>query len=323
VREYSGPGNSDYDDVTATGERDAWMVGHQGEFEEEGDYVLEHWDGARWTAQRLPTGGPYRLTGVDADRADDVWVVGDDERAYAARWDGARWQAYRPPGGGGVDDVAVADGRAWLVGGGRDGGTLILGWDGSRLRAMGGSVPGVLSGVTATGKARAWAVGATRPAGDKDARPLIMRWTGTSWRRSPAPPIAQGYLEGVVELSADDAWAVGHEEANTPHMPLLLHWNGRSWTSEKAPFEVGELSGLTGGHGRPLLASGYDAGKDATAFLRYDGRRWSASYGPSLCGAPRPVAMTGIAGIPGTTATWAVGSAQCDDETSQGVIERG
>lgn len=96
---------------------------------------------------------------------------------------------------------------------------------------------------SASGPADAWGVGVSQ---GRHAYylPLAERWDGTAWTaiRVPAPAHRQSYLQGVVDLSASDAWAVGlsnplsstNEDAET----LIEHWNGTAWAIVPSPDPV-------------------------------------------------------------------------------------
>ena len=70
------------------------------------------------------------------------------------------------------------------------------------------TVSGGLGGVAAASADSAWAVGC--PAQRECAKPLILRWNGTTWTRVPSPDLGTAYdISSVAAASAGSAWAVG------------------------------------------------------------------------------------------------------------------
>jgi hypothetical protein len=72
-----------------------------------------------------------------------------------------------------------------------------------------------LAGVTVLSQSDAWAVGTSERRGDNPrAHTLIEHWDGVRWTvvRSPnrGRSRVSSYLNDVVAVAADDAWAVGH-----------------------------------------------------------------------------------------------------------------
>jgi hypothetical protein len=110
----SGPGY--FDGVAAVSSHDVWAVGSSAP--NGGNSLIEHWDGAFWTAVETPgfTASPV-LTDVASFAANDVWAVG----TIVSHWDGTRWGVV--PGiaeNAGFSAVSiVADGSSrdvWAVG---------------------------------------------------------------------------------------------------------------------------------------------------------------------------------------------------------------
>lgn len=182
--------------VAADSASDAWAIGSCN-----GEYVIEHWDGAHWalgplTAVRQSTA----LTGVAATSAANVWVVGYEANTYRAlveHWNGSTWTA--------VDANRFAG-------------------------AARGETE--LNAVSATTSGGTWAVGILCcPRG------LIEHWNGSRMAASPdraLPRIAQSGFFGVAATSPRDVWAVGNSNARHFHA-LSERWNGRRWKAERAP----------------------------------------------------------------------------------------
>src|SRR4029453_8369841 len=95
----------------------------------------------------------------------------------------------------------------------------------------------------------AWAVGFTKTVGAAGRFPLAAHWNGGSWGILPAPPLTGGSkstLNGVVALSATNAWAVGRGRNGAA---LAEHWNGTAWSAGAVPTPAGaassQLSGIS------------------------------------------------------------------------------
>jgi hypothetical protein len=104
------------------------------------------------------------------------------------------------------------------------------------VRRGGGWRQGFLLSVSATSASNAWAVGFTTAAGFPQT--MMLRWSGTGWRRvaSPNPGGTIGtVLSGVSAVSASDAWAVGAFDTPSGRESLARHWNGSTWERVPAP----------------------------------------------------------------------------------------
>jgi hypothetical protein len=79
-------------------------------------------------------------------------------------------------------------------------------------------------------------VGAASPALATASAPLVAcRWAVVP---NDEPVGRTGALEGVVALSADDAWAVGSVQARTRALPLAEHWDGSAWHVVPTPVDL-------------------------------------------------------------------------------------
>ena len=100
-----------------------------------------------------------------------------------------------------------------------------------------------LIGVSASGKASAWAVGGTDLSGAHPGAPVAERWNGTSWHAATLPSGLTGTLGAVSTPAQNDAWAVSQLTG------YVLHWNGAMWAVAKAfkesPPLAKELTGVT------------------------------------------------------------------------------
>jgi len=99
-----------------------------------------------------------------------------------------------------------------------------------------------LTGVAASGKTSAWAVGGTDLSGGTPGAPVAERWNGTSWQAATLPSGLTGTLGAVSTPAPNDAWAVSQLTG------YALHWNGASWSVAKTWPETQfarELTGVT------------------------------------------------------------------------------
>lgn len=178
---------------------------------------------------------------------------------------------------------------------------ILAHWDGSAWTHVSpGALPsfGTLNAVTAVAGGD-WAVGAAGSVTGR--RPLILRLTGSTWRRVRLPDVGRGFLSGVAATSASNAWAVGNL---TGGPRLILHWNGSTWRRVPLPEVArGGFFGVAATSARNAWAVGNTAA-GGPFIMHWNGTRW------------RRVATPGRAGhdeiLFGVTATsaknaWAVG----------------
>ncbi|MEV4111316.1 hypothetical protein [Nonomuraea sp. NPDC049695] len=218
--------------VDADGPRNVWVAGD----DENGPCTLQ-WNGRRWLERRVPGDGWVDDIAVDGKR---VVLIGARSRAegtvpYTSSWDGSRFvnETFE----GKFTAVVAGAGHTWIAG---EHANLPAVWHrppGGRLERM--AVPAVPGGSLAdiwqNGPDDVLAVGTI--AGPKDenatygARPLILRWDGTAWRRTELPDW-HGELQAVTALGKDDVWAAGVDVELQPGRVMMLHYDGRSWTRE-------------------------------------------------------------------------------------------
>jgi hypothetical protein len=101
-----------------------------------------------------------------------------------------------------------------------------------------------LTGVSASGKASAWAVGGTDLSGGATGAPAAERWNGKAWHAATLPSGLTGTLGAVSTPAQNDAWAVSRLTG------YALHWNGTAWSVAKRWPEPAhglnrELTGVT------------------------------------------------------------------------------
>ncbi len=202
--------------VATTSPSNAWAVGATTGGNQA--TLILHWNGKAWQPTPSPSVGGDQglgsiLLGVEASPDRPVLAVGDGNNCgcgpgtpLVERWNGHTWGEDSTSQQDSIDLSAVAalpTGRAWAVGqaGSGDGPTngVILEWNGSAWTSV--PVPGLesqvggLSGVAATSRSNAWAVG---------------------W-------------ESPVTVASSNA--AGPGDTGTPEI-LILHWNGSAWTPQ-------------------------------------------------------------------------------------------
>lgn len=313
--------------VAALSPGNAWAVG--GSFTDGGPVrsLIQQWDGSAWRIVSSP--GSDFLTGVAAISANDVWAVGSlsshqpRPTTLIAHWNGTKWSLVASPNPGPLSDtlngvVAVATNDVWAVGESVTGNNttqpLIERWNGMAWQVVTSPVP---AGATASsfkaitripGTNQLWGVGSTRigppPSGALGYfQPLIERWDGSAWQviASPSLPAGAlaGSLNGVVALSATDAWVVGDYTARDhTNRPFIAHWNGNAWKMVASPDGTGTLASVAANGSHDVRAVGHLLGDQATRWLplieRWDGSAWRVMTSPQPAGA-RITSLNGIA----------------------------
>ena len=115
------------------------------------------------------------------------------------------------------------------------------------------------------------------------------------------------FLRGVVAISANDAWAVGYQEAGgAGDLSVTLHWNGVNWSRVSSPNPSSEnyLNGVVAVSANDVWAVGYK--ENATIYgeliLHWDGSAWTGS---ATRGTGYRV-LTDVAAVAGDD-VWAIG----------------
>ena len=271
--------------VDARTPADAWAVGNfLGPNDDDGQVMLaEHWNGSAWS--QVPTPNIMRsdekLNAVSAAAANDVWAVGSVNQTgfahtdpLAAHWDGSAWTIVPTP-------------------------------------STTGGAKSILFGVANLGTANAWAVGRSEAN-----RALIEHWDGSAWTIVPSPnpaaPTPAGVsqaLNGVVEISPNDAWAVGNTTDITGFVgakPIAMHWNGTAWSVSTLPDlgTGGTLASVTASSATSVWAAGLPGG--TTSVLHWNGTSWAPETTP--VGPDGQPIMNSIRAVPGSaTEVWAAG----------------
>jgi hypothetical protein len=225
--------------VSATSEKDVWALGNT---QSDGS-IIDHWDGTRWTKMDVPVAGagecdPLRhLSEITAISPRNVWAVG-----YVC--DGA---GHRPW-------VLHYNGHAW---------------DEVDVPTQGPDAH--FLGVDADGPNDIWAVGHYNTMGG-DHLSFTEHWDGVSWSivPSPNPSASNNFLDGVLVLGPNDAWATGR--AGSDHA-LTMHWDGTAWSSE--PVESGELSAVDASSGSGVWAAGVSLRLGMAVSAHWNGASWN------------------------------------------------
>lgn len=232
--------------IAATSSSNAWAVGNSESVTGHFRALILHWNGTAWKA--IPSPAPSSsfpdLLGGTATSASDAWAAaiyttGVVPHTLLLHWNGSAWKIVNSGVSGGFLDGMAAGSRSrvWAVGDNADsvGGfdTLVIRWNGHTWLHVRTPVRQVwfvrLTGVTATSRSKAWAVGYYALGAGQPARTLILHWNGARWQRQPSPDpggrSSSDALFAVAATSRSDAWAVGKEGSGV----LILHWNGTAW----------------------------------------------------------------------------------------------
>jgi hypothetical protein len=346
----SGYPHSDLRAVNALSPTQAWAVG----LGTDGTHsppilqsLVEQWDGITWRI--VASAGYDALNGVAALSPHDVWAVGGTlnygsvggtpppERPLILHWDGTTWNvvpSVRPADSNAVelDSVAaITTNDVWAVGRQDSGAAhllhpLVEHWDGSASHVVTSPMPqgatnGFFSAVARIpGTNQLWAVGQSSIHSVPSLpQPLIEQWNGTAWQivTSPALPSGAqgGTWNGVVALSATNAWAVGSYWAKNPvdQYALIGHWDGTTWTTVASPAAFGSLQSVAAGSANDVRAAGHyftsndGNGRRLPLIEQWNGATWQIATVPELSGAELSD-LTSIT-TDGAGNYWAVGSA--------------
>jgi hypothetical protein len=333
--------------VAALSPNAAWAVGvtySSGDTLGPVDSLIEQWDGSAWHI--VTSSGHSALYGLAAISSGDVWAVGGQFNyglgtgGVTMHWDGTTWSVVSSVQPAGAKFVqlkgaeAVTPHDVWAVGQQTADPDhlpqpLIERWDGSAWHLVTGvplpqSTPngGVLNAVShVPGTDQLWAVGGwTHSTITVPPQPLIERWDGTSWQIVASPTLPSGALggiwNGVVALSATNAWAVGSYALANPidSHPLIGHWDGTRWALVASPDAFGALDSVAAAGatdvraaGSHLTGSGAAGGNGLRVPLiqQWNGTSWQIITSPDLGGA-----TSGSLGIAtdGSGNYWAAGT---------------
>jgi hypothetical protein len=239
--------------VSASGPNDVWAVGSYGAGGNVAYALTMHWNGNAWTQVPMPAGVNADLRDVVAIAPNDAWAVGAISSAtFTMHWNGTQWSVVPSPN--------INNAWTWL------------------------------KAVDAAGPNDVWAVGSGgNPLPGQGADSLVyqtvtMHWNGTLWTIVPSPnPGFFNYLVDVDVASANDVWAVGDHNSETPARRLTLRWNGAQWQ------QVGGAAGDYGNVAAVEALSPTDVwlsviwyeGGSRHAFLHWDGAQWATLPSPT------------------------------------------
>jgi hypothetical protein len=301
---------------------DVWAVGQYITDKDEGETLIEHWDGQMWN--RVP--GRGQLHAIAAAGLGNVWVAGTNTIQH---WNGRDWQdapvvisptetTYELYG------IAVASATdAWAVGSYRYGprfgyttGGLALHWNGAHWTQvpLPAEAANPLRAVTIIDSDNTWAVG----------EHTILHWDGTAWRVVSTLPLPNpNGFDGLLAVAAagpNDIWAVGGSTeypatpANPPpvrRFPIIEHWDGRQWSRVGAPNPGigGFLTGIAVAGPSDVMAVGsYNVAPTSTTeqtfVLHWDGSTWTQVAGLNFDTANNSFADVAAEG---SGSFWAVG----------------
>jgi hypothetical protein len=277
--------------VTAVTSAEAWAVGGLGQPEIPTAVAIQRWDGDRWLAVAGPSPGTTlnELRAVDASEPNDVWAVGRTssgvgEQPLVLHYDGTVWSVVElPPEIDGVLNgvAAISPADVWAVGSVGDPAAsleraLVLHWDGTAWaevgigRAIGGGKSALVD-VEGVSPTDLWAVGY------QHFRPLIMRFDGEAWSRSPTE--IRGTLHGIEASATSEVWAVG-----TP----IQRFDGQTWTEAAIRRGDAELVAIAAIGGLDIWAVGSrpskEPGSTRAAVYRFSDGGWVPVHGPPVGG---------------------------------------
>jgi hypothetical protein len=306
----------------AVSANDAWAVGD--EFGITSLPLIVHWNGQSWSKAATTGITNVQLAAVVAT-ARETWVSAtpDGSPADIYRLSGSRWAKAPSPA---VPNALIAGGpggQVWAVG---QTVSKLARWTGTawHLYQTGLTTTNngsfFISALGFEGSTDGWAVG-------EDGGPaLVLRWNGTSWHKTAAPALPTGASSGdltSVLVTPSGVWATGQLQPQAGGAPenWLVHWNGSSWATVPLPAGFGEpnVENISAGKsGQPQWIGG-DSETDASTYLHYSGGAWSLAAGATA--GDEQGFSPHLVSIPGTSATWAVGTSSVPPEMSIGRIE--
>ena len=310
---------------------DVWAVGTYRNTAGADRTLIERWDGTAWSIIPSPNvgnGGNYLLE-VSGVASDDVWAVGwaVGVGAISMHWDGEQWTAVTVPNLGSVSSnlqgvKALASDNVWAVGSFGHAGqeqTVSIRWNGTAWLVIPSVVLGSMSAfldIDAISANDIWAVGKYRTSGSSPEQTLTARWNGTVWSvvSSPNAGSFPNFLNGVTMVGANDVWAVGTYDIESPKT-LALRYNGSAWSIVNSAGN-GTLHEVVAFSASDVWAVGADydenTGTVSPVTGRWNGSSWSLGGGPAL--GPSSSTLFNVArGTSGDL--WAVGKGRAAGST--------
>jgi hypothetical protein len=313
-------------DVLAISSSDVWAVGQQEIWDVWKNHgTIRHWNGSRWTEVAIRDAtAASNLRSLAAAGPSDVWAVGDghDGLPYLAHGDVTGFDRVWPQERQAEGMRQVLRAGDWLGGVDAKPGKVVA--VGSRDK----------QGLIVTGQGNSWTVQETKEegalyavaggfaVGDTGTGPLVMHYSGGSWKSMPLPSIPGGYLRDVQADSAKRAVAVGGVYRGPGEIsPLMLTWNGKRWKEQRLPDSDARLYGVTGdGKGRYWM-TGYDPERAAEPFMV----RCEKGDCEIIRGGTKEkrssVRLQAVTYLAGKSAVWAVGHAVDTADRYTDVVE--
>jgi hypothetical protein len=114
-----------------------------------------------------------------------------------------------------------------------------------------------------------------------------------SWRAMPIERPEGSWLNSVVVISPNDAWAVGGQGSSREPRPLIERWDGHAWRTVDAAHDSGELKAVAGTSADDVWAVGAAArpARFPPIIEHWDGRRWATVESPDRVGVLLDVAV--------------------------------
>jgi hypothetical protein len=199
-----------------------------------------HWDGTTWDSTNLSKGNARSFSSISATGPNDVWVVGERPgfkvgpntngwSTLVMHYDGRTWSEEDTPDQGSRDNYldgvearsptdVWAAGYSVDLGHGPEGTPLALRWDGTKWTIVPAPSPSrslnVAWGTGQGGGSSVWLLGHFRGS-DRHLAPLILRWTGTSWRQLPLTGVHTWSATAASGVSGSGTWVVGSEPTSS------------------------------------------------------------------------------------------------------------
>ena len=314
----SRPGIDDEIAVIALSSSNAWSGGNVSpSHTSEGVPFIEHWNGHRWRASRLPGGLSGTIEVISASGRKDVWAFGANFSgigAYALRYNGHAWRLMkRFPSLGTVTGAAVrSPANVWMFSGFSG---AVEHFNGSRWRAITVSPDEQFyDSAKILPDRQIWALAAQN--GTEDVVTGTPKGSGYTWTTTALTGYSAGHsgsspLTTIVPVSGTDVWALGGGlrivKGRDHWYPLVAHYNGVKW--QKVPvsgsFTLQQDAAASDGHGGLWLTTGWDSTGIPPHILYLVGHKFT-----KVNIAPRDglyVGVFGLTKIPGSTSIWGVG----------------
>lgn len=257
--------------------------------------LMEHWNGRRWSAQRLPMSGSAGSGGLDEVSCAAhafCMAVGSQEGSdgqsvtIATRWRRTRWSPSPTVNDVIVDQDVTFNGVSCVspsscTAVGSDLRQMVVAqWNGAAWRAEVFPTPlnpsAALNGVSCTSASSCVAVGSI------STQTVVLRWDGSTWNIQPSPADV-GQLVGVSCVSPESCVAVGYNNNGSHFVPILERWDGTQWSNQQSAAPAGalgsSLSSVSCTSATACVAvGGYEpANSSLTSVLaeRWDGTSWT------------------------------------------------